>query len=151
MQSTCGGRLQGESSPAAGRRAKLGLMRAVAVVLVSSLAAAGCDATLAEESAASAPVIGGADAPQGKGPDVAAILSPIDGDVTLCTGTLIAPTVVLTAGHCYDGSSAPLPDNVLIGTASLSRPGDGEIIPIARGHVYPRSSTTEDLAVLVLA
>jgi secreted trypsin-like serine protease len=126
-------------------------MRAVAVVLVSSLAAAGCDATLAEESTASAPVIGGADAAQGKWPDVAAILYPIDGDVTLCTGTLIAPTIVLTAGHCYDGISAPLPDNVLIGTASLSRPSDGEIIPIARGHVYPKAGTTEDLAVLVLA
>lgn len=125
-------------------------MRAVPVVLVSSLAAAGCDATLVE-STASAPVIGGADAAAGKWPDVAAVLFPIDGEVALCTGTLVAPTVVLTAGHCYDRTSAPLPDNVLIGTASLSRPGDGEIIPIAHGYLYPSAGTTEDLAVLVLA
>lgn len=103
------------------------------------------------ESTASAPVIGGTDAAPGKWPDVAAILYPIDGEVALCTGTLIAPTVVLTAGHCYDRTSAPLPDNVLIGTSSLSRPGDGEIIPIAHGHIYPDAGTTEDLAVLVLA
>jgi uncharacterized protein (TIGR03382 family) len=125
-------------------------MRAVPVVLISSLAAAGCDATPVE-STASAPVIGGADAPQGKWPDVAAILYPVDGDVALCTGTLVAPTVVLTAGHCYDPIGVPPPDNVLIGTASLSRPGDGEIIPIAHGYIYPKAGTSEDLAVLVLA
>ncbi|HEX8107630.1 MAG TPA: trypsin-like serine protease [Kofleriaceae bacterium] len=125
-------------------------MRAVPVVLVCSLAAAGCDATLAE-STASAPVIGGSDAAPGKWPDVAAVMFPIDGEVPLCTGTLVAPTVVLTAGHCYDRTSAPLPDSVLIGTASLDRPGDGETIPIARGYVYPNAGTTEDLAVLVLA
>src|SRR3569833_634846 len=123
-------------------------MRAVPVVLVSSLAAAGCDASLAASTAtADAPVSGGTDAAPGKWPDVAAILLPIDGEVALCTGTLIAPTVVLTAGHCYDRVSAPLPDNVLIGTASLGRPSDGEIIPIARGYVYPKAGTTEDLAV----
>lgn len=125
-------------------------MRAVSVVLVCSLAAAGCDPSLGE-STANAPVIGGSDAAPGKWPDVAAIMFPIDGEVPLCTGTLVAPTVVLTAGHCYDHSSAPLPDSVLIGTASLGRPGDGETIPIAHGYVYPDPTTTEDLAVLVLA
>src|SRR5215470_5311469 len=126
-------------------------MRAVLVVLACSLAAAGCDATV-PVSSASAPVIGGSDAPPGKWPDVAAVMFPIDGEVALCTGTLVAPTVVLTAGHCYDRRSAPvLPDNVLIGTSSLGRPDEGETIPIARGYVYPDPTATEDLAVLVLA
>ena len=126
-------------------------MRAVPVVLACSLAAAGCDA-MVPESSASAPVIGGSDAPPGKWPDVAAVLFPIGGEVPLCTGTLVAPTVVLTAGHCYDRNSAVvLPDSVLIGTSSLDRPGDGETIPIARGQVYPDAATTEDLAVLILA
>ncbi len=136
--------------PAAAEMQNSTTMRAVPVVLVCSLAAAGCDATLAE-STASAPVIGGSDAVPGKWPDVAAVMFPIDGEVPLCTGTLVAPTVVLTAGHCYDQSGAPLPDSVLIGTASLARPGDGETIPIAHGYIYPNSTTTEDLAVLVLA
>lgn len=125
-------------------------MRAVPAVLACSLAAAGCDATL-PVSSASAPVTGGSDAAPGKWPDVAAVMFPIDdSEVPLCTGTLVAPTVVLTAGHCYDRTAAPLPDSVLIGTSSLGRPGEGETIPIDRGYVYPDSTTSEDLAVLVL-
>jgi endonuclease G len=126
-------------------------MRAVPVVLACSLAAAGCDATV-PVSSASAPVIGGSDAPPGRWPDVAAVMFPIDGEIPLCTGTLVAPTVVLTAGHCYDRRGVSvLPDSVLIGTSSLGRPDEGETIPIARGYVYPDSTTTEDLAVLILA
>jgi endonuclease G len=126
-------------------------MRAVPAVLACSLAAAGCDMAV-PVSSATAPVIGGSDVPPGKWPDVAAVMFPIDGEIALCTGTLVAPTVVLTAGHCYDRTGVPvLPDSVLIGTSSLGRPDEGETIPIARGYVYPNSSTTEDLAVLILA
>jgi len=97
-------------------------------------------------------VIGGSDAKPGEWPDVAAVLFPdASGDDALCTGTLVAPTVVLTAGHCHDPLDPPLPDNVLIGTSSLARPGDGETIAIKRAYVYPDPDTTEDLAVLVLA
>ncbi len=57
------------------------------------------------------PVIGGSNAPAGKWPDVVAILFP-DGsggaDTQECTGTLVAPTVALTAGHCYDTSKGSL-------------------------------------------
>jgi endonuclease G len=101
-------------------------------------------------------VIGGKNASLGEWPDVAAILYPDDPsdptlDVTLCTGTLIAPTVVLTAGHCYDPNNPPLPDNVLIGAATLARPEQGEVIAIKQGFVYPDAETSFDLAVLVLA
>lgn len=100
----------------------------------------------------SAPVIGGTNAKPGEWPDVAAIMFPApDGDDPRCTGTLVAPTVVLTAGHCYDPLDPPLPDNVLVGTSSLARPGDGETIAIARGSAFPDASNSEDLAVLVLA
>ena len=128
-----------------------GVMRAAPVVLACSLAATGCDATL-PVSSASAPVTGGTDALPGKWPDVAAVMFPIDGEAPLCTGTLVAPTIVLTAGHCADRSGVPvLPDSVLIGASSLTRPGEGETIPIERSHVYPDAATAEDLAVLVLA
>src|SRR5512143_2428833 len=81
-------------------------------------------APLPASSATNPHVIGGQNAMAGKWPDVAAILFPEPGgDEPLCTGTLVAPTVVLTAGHCYDALDPPFPDNVLIGTSSLARPG----------------------------
>lgn len=152
-------------------------MRAFSAVLACSLVAAATGARADTRAAASAEagqarratgaapaeaapdgdgapvqVIGGSAAKAGAWPDVAAILFPLaSGEQALCTGTLIAPTVVLTAGHCYDPLVPPLPDHVLIGTSSLARPDEGETIAIRTGHVYPSAETTEDLAVLVLA
>lgn len=110
-----------------------------------------CVALPTVAAASPAPVVGGDDAKAGKWPDVAAILYPtLDGDQALCSGTLVAPTVVLTAGHCFVESEG-LPDNVLVGTNSLDKPEAGEILEIDHGIVYPDSDFTEDLAVLVLA
>jgi len=101
-----------------------------------------------------APVIGGTNAPAGKWPDVAAVLyKQSDGsDQQMCTGTLVAPTVVLTAGHCdpsLDPSIGVL-DNVLLGTTSLARPQDGETVPVSRVIQYPNSQSSIDVTVLVL-
>ncbi len=96
--------------------------------------------TTTEDSA----VLGGSNAPLGKWPDVVAVRQ---GSQQFCTGTLIAPTVAITAGHCNEGI-----DNVLIGTNSLSRPADGEAITVLRTIEYPNSqSTGADLTVMVLA
>jgi len=43
------------------------------------------------ESSASAPVIGGSRRSGRQVADVAAVMFPIDGEVPLCTGTLVAP------------------------------------------------------------
>jgi endonuclease G len=95
------------------------------------------------------PVIGGTSAAPGAWPDVAAVLfASSAGDEPGCTGTLVAPTVVVTAGHCSD---PPPPDNVLIGTSSLARPSEGEPIAVARAIGFPDAIHTEDVAVLVLA
>jgi endonuclease G len=128
-------------------------MRLVSVALACSLLPAAAALASAEAPApgGATQVIGGASAKSGAWPDVAGILFPgSNGDEALCTGTLVAPTVVLTAGHCYDPLE-PLPDNVLIGTSSLARPDDGETIEIQAGFVYPDAQTSEDVTVLVLA
>jgi secreted trypsin-like serine protease len=94
-------------------------------------------------------VVGGDSARAGQWPEVAAILYPaLTGDEARCTGTLIAPNLVVTAAHCYDAAMPP--DRVLIGATSLARPGDGETIAIQRGLVYPDAATSLDVAVLVL-
>lgn len=123
-------------------------LAAVACSLVPAIAAASGPA----DPAAPTSVIGGTAAAAGKWPDVGAVLFPVNGaDPTACTGTLIAPTVVLTAGHCDEAHDPPLPDNVLIGTSSLARPSEGETIAIARGIQFPDAANSEDVAVLVLA
>jgi V8-like Glu-specific endopeptidase len=98
-----------------------------------------------------APVIGGSASPAGKWPDTAALLW---GGYQECTGTLIAPTVVLTAAHCIEGYTGgiDLPDQVLVGGTSLSRRHqEGELISVTRGVMYPNAWTTVDAAILILA
>jgi secreted trypsin-like serine protease len=121
--------------------------------LVPALAsAADGDTALPVKPAEHAPIIGGTDVADGKWPDVAAIMFPSPrGPVALCTGTLVAPTIVLTAAHCYDPFDPPLPVSVLIGTTSLALPDRGENIPILRGSTFPDIDGTHDIAVLVLA
>src|SRR5436853_7921248 len=50
------------------------------------------------DTSTTAPVIGGTAAPPGKWPDAVGVL----GAQGACTGTLIAPDVVITAGHCAE-------------------------------------------------
>jgi len=108
---------------------------ALASVLFSS--------SIASADPGNTPVIGGSNAAAGKWPDVVAVL--FDGEQG-CTGTLIAPNWVLTAGHCADTTL----DGVLIGTSSLARPSEGETIPVIRSIEYPNSWNTFDVMLLEL-
>ena len=96
-----------------------------------------------ETSTDEAAILGGTNVPTGKWQDVVAVRTNND---WYCSGTLIAPTVVLTAGHCAPDA----PNNVLIGTSSLSRPSEGEVIPVTKRIEYTNSQRNADLLVLVL-
>jgi uncharacterized protein (TIGR03382 family) len=89
-----------------------------------------------------ATVVGGQLAPAGKWPDAVALIS---GGQGFCTGTLIAPDLVLTAGHCV-GQGV---QRVKIDATDSS--GPGEDINVARVHAYAGWQNTYDVAVLVLA
>jgi secreted trypsin-like serine protease len=95
--------------------------------------------TATEESA----ILGGTDVPIGKWQDAAAIRT---NSSWYCSGTLIAPNVVITAGHCAPDA----PNNVLVGTSSLQRPTEGEVIPVKMRIEYPSSQRSADLLVLLL-
>ena len=58
-----------------------------------------------------------------------------------CTGTLIAPNVVVTAGHCTDST------RVFLRGRNVNKPSEGETIRVDREFEHPEA----DLRVLVLA
>ncbi len=87
-------------------------------------------------------IIGGVQSPVDKWPDAAAVQW---GSSQGCTGTLIAPTLVLTAGHCVLGGP---PNYVTVGTVNENV--GGERIRIMSSMEYPRSQSSVDAAVLVL-
>lgn len=89
-----------------------------------------------------APVVGGSASPPGAWPDVAAVLA----NDAMCTGTLIAPDVVLTAGHCIGVH----PVEVVLGSVDLSDATSGEVIAVKSATAYPDWQHSYDVGVLVL-
>jgi trypsin len=113
-------------------------------------------AALALTAAPSMAVVGGKDAAPGAYPAVAEITF---GASFLCTGTLIAPTWVLTAGHCgsITGAAVATPAawppqliDVRIGSVT---PGAGEKVPVRRAIVQPNylANAGYDITLLELA
>jgi secreted trypsin-like serine protease len=86
-------------------------------------------------------IVGGSSVPRGRWPDAVAVFLQ-DG---LCTGTLIAPDVVVTAGHCIDGT----PREVVIDSVDYARSG-GERIRVAWARAYPDWYRRYDVGVIVL-
>lgn len=120
-------------------------MLAVASLLVpASLAVAetrsGALEVRLEESTADQ-VIGGSAVPLGKWPDAVAVV----GAQGSCTGTLIAPDIVLTAGHCADAGLT----QVIANTTDFNSAG-GTRSSIASITAYPNWETTYDVAVVKL-
>ncbi len=131
------------------RLARSGL--AVTMTLAAPAVASPGEPPVGAAATAAAPVIGGADVPPGKWRDTVALRFPDQGTTTVdCTGVLIAPTVVLTAGHCiYDpGSGSTLPTRAWVGTNSLAHPERGEDLPVLAAKYH---AGAYDLAVVLLA
>ena len=110
------------------------MLRTLAVVLAFT--------ATASAGTANAPVVGGSTAPLGKWPDAVAVL----GTKGSCTGTLIAPDVVLTAGHCAEIE----PSVVIANTNDYTSP-DGTRIDVTSTTAYPNWQTSYDVSVIVLA
>src|SRR5688572_14775863 len=92
-------------------------------------------------SLSSSSAVGGAPVPSGQWRDAVAVLSP----TTACTGTLITPDIVLTAGHCID----PAPVYVVVDTVDYVKPG-GEPIRVKSALAYPGWEDAYDVGILVL-
>jgi len=85
-------------------------------------------------------VVGGEAALEGAWPDAAAIFR---GEMLLCTGVLIAPDLVVTAGHCALGVS-----RVQLG--SVDSTAEGVQRDVIQHWVYPDYLTTLDVMLLQL-
>ena len=107
--------------------------------LLSVLATAGT--FLALSAAPSMAIVGGTNAAPGEFPAVAEITF---GKGFLCTGTLIAPDTVLTAGHCSSvtgsavASPAAFPPQLIDVRIGNTRSGTGgETVPVSRVTMQP--------------
>ena len=87
-------------------------------------------------------IVGGQPSEPGVWPDTVAV--KLQGSYQ-CTGTLVAPRLVLTAAHCDSNI-----ESVLVNSTDYADSSQGEEIPVVASYSYPRPYETYDVAVLVL-
>ena len=118
-----------------------------------SIAFATASAALALTATPSMAIVGGHDAAAGAYPSVAEVHLAKS---FLCTGTLIAPDWVMTAGHCgsITGSAVATPVSfppalidVYIGS---NQSGQGELVPVSQVIVSPDYIATQGYDVTLL-
>jgi secreted trypsin-like serine protease len=124
------------------RRALLATLAAAALALPAGVAQA---------------VVGGATATPGSWPWLA-FIADTQND-TACTGTVISPMIVLTAGHCVEDITSgtlqgPSAFEVVTGRLDWSSASGGQVLAVQRAVVDPSYTLTTfgtDAALLVLA
>jgi endonuclease G len=115
-------------------------------MLLASASAASADSqsaqTVARPEPGTSAIVGGETVPAGRWPDTVAVL----GTSGSCTGTLIAPDLVLTAGHCANIN----PTRVVANTTDYAQ-AEGIRVNVTRTTAYPNWQTMYDVAVVELA
>lgn len=135
-------------------------LRAVAVLATSLALLAFCvpAASAARPVRVHQRVIGGTTVQPGSWPSVAYVASgTAAGRYRTCTGTLVAPTVVLTAAHCAtedDGTPSP-PSSFAVATGMVSQDdlSQARAAGVTAVHVHPafdRAALRADVALLML-
>jgi trypsin len=120
--------------------------RALLTLLIAGIA------TLAISGSPAMAIVGGNDASPGEYPSVAEITFGAFG----CTGTLISPDTVLTAGHCGSltgaavASPASYPPALINVTIGSYHSGDGEKAPVKSATVSPKYLLVDGNDVTVL-
>jgi trypsin len=106
-----------------------------------SMALAAVLSALALSATPSMAVVGGSDAANGEFPSVTEV---VIAKGFLCTGTLIAPDTVLSAGHCGSitggagvASPAAYPPQLIDVYIGSNKPGQGERVPVQRVTTHP--------------
>ena len=80
-------------------------------------------------------IVGGGNASAGEYPWMAAVYLGSPNGGQFCGGTLVRPTIVITAAHCILGAPAPVISGVMIGSTTLN--SGGELIPAAGFVIHP--------------
>lgn len=132
----------------------------LALLLGALAAPIASSATAAPERSAQASVVGGQPAAPGEFPWMAFVVDLQGGETaTVCSGTVLAPRVVLTAAHCVlDEQSGALNEatgyRVVTGTVNWTFP-ERQVSEVSRLIPYPRFGKARDgfgdAALLVLA
>lgn len=119
--------------------------RAILAALLATTSSACADQDFTSEPTYSdreSAIVGGSEVPAGLWPDAVAVL----GTSGTCTGTLVAPDVVITAGHCANIH----PEYVIADSIDYAH-DDSVRVDVATTVAYPSWQTSYDLAVLVLS
>lgn len=96
-----------------------------------------------DRGSSAARVVGGTPVAEGNWKDAAAVYA--SGEDLVCTGVLVAPDVVLTAGHCADHDIT----HVKLSASDLD--DAGEMIDVTQAISYGAYWATYDIAILMLA
>jgi secreted trypsin-like serine protease len=132
--------------------------RTILLALVGSLLVAACGANLATapDEGLVTPSITYGQLDGDRHPFVGLMVAKIDGTpVWRCSGTLLSPTVFLTAGHCTDGATSVeiwFDADVESGLAENGYPSNGEIsgTPYTHPEYNPNAFFLRDVGVVVL-
>jgi secreted trypsin-like serine protease len=140
-------------------RTSVALALVSTATLLSSAAAVSPGATAqARTPPAHAAIIGGSSVAPGALASVAEILDLKGGEIGQCTGTVIAPSLVLTAGHCVENietAREDRPSGYRVLTGAVSHAGaNAQVSMVSQVIVYEgfaRKDDDGDAALLVLS